>query len=180
VTPAEIHARVKERFGDQVLAFEESILNPSIQLAPEVVAELGRYLKDAPELQFNYLMCLSGVDYGAGKTLGVVYHLQSIPLMHQIVLKVELPRESPSVPSVALIWRTADWHEREAYDLFGIRFEGHPDPRRIFLPDDWEGHPLRKDYVVQEFYHDIRVPFPDLDPDRGTYVFGVPGGGKKS
>ncbi len=81
----------------------------------------------------------------------------------------------PSAPSVALIWRTADWHEREVYDLFGIRFEGHPDLRRIFLPDDWEGHPLRKDYVVQEFYQDIRVPFPDLDPDRGTYVFGSPG-----
>jgi NADH-quinone oxidoreductase subunit C len=125
-------------------------------------------------------MCLSGVDYGAGQSLGVVYHLQSMTLMHQIVLKVELPRVSPSVPSEALIWRTADWHEREAYDLFGIRFEGHPDLRRIFLPDDWEGHPLRKDYVVQEFYHDIRVPFPDLDPDRGTYVFGSPGEGKKS
>jgi NADH-quinone oxidoreductase subunit C len=180
VTPAEIHTRVKERFGEQVLEFDDSVLNPYIKLAPEGVAEVARYLRDEPDLQFNYLMCLSGVDYGAGKSLGVVYHLQSMPLMHQIVLKVELPRESPAVPSVALIWRTADWHEREIYDLFGIRFEGHPDLRRIFLPDDWEGHPLRKDYVVQEFYQDIRVPFPDLDPDRGTYVFGSPGGGKKS
>jgi NADH-quinone oxidoreductase subunit C len=180
VTPTGIHARIKERFGDQVLEFEEALLNPSIKLTPEAVAQVGHYLKDNSELQFNYLMCLSGVDYGAGKPLGVVYHLQSMTLMHQIVLKVELPRTSPSVPSVASIWRTADWHEREAYDLFGIRFEGHPDPRRIFLPDDWEGHPLRKDYVVQEFYHDIRVPFPDLDPDRGTYVFGPPGGEKKS
>ena len=180
MTPAEIHARVKERFGAQILEFDESVPNPSIKLAPEVVAEVGQYLKDDPELQFNYLMCLSGVDFGAGKNLGVVYHLQSMPLMHQIVLKVELPRESASLPSVALIWRTADWHEREAYDLFGIRFEGHPDLRRIFLPDDWEGHPLRKDYVVQEFYQDIRVPFPDLDPDRGTHVFGPPAGGKRS
>jgi NADH-quinone oxidoreductase subunit C len=180
VTPAEIHARVKERFGEPVLEFEESAPNPSIKLAPETVAEVGQYLKNEPELQFNYLMCLSGVDYGAGKNLGVVYHLQSMILMHQIVLKVELPRESPSLPSVALLWRTADWHEREAYDLFGIRFEGHPDLRRIFLPDDWEGHPLRKDYVVQEFYQDIRVPFPDLDPDRGTHVFGLPSGGKQS
>jgi NADH-quinone oxidoreductase subunit C len=180
VTPTEIYTRVRERFADQVLEFDESTLNASIKLAPAVVAEVGRYLKDDADLQFNYLMCLSGVDYGAGKPLGAVYHLQSMTLMHQIVLKVELPRESPSVPSVALIWRTADWHEREAYDLFGIRFEEHPDLRRIFLPDDWEGYPLRKDYVVQEFYHDIRVPFPDLDPDRGTYVFGSPGGGKKS
>ena len=136
MTPAEIHARIKERFEEQVLEFEESLLNPSIKLVPEVAAEVGKYLKDDSELQFNYLMCLSGVDYGAGQPLGVVYHLQSMTLMHQIVLKVELPRASPSVPSVALIWRTADWHERDAYDLFGVRFEGHPDPRRIFLPDD--------------------------------------------
>jgi NADH-quinone oxidoreductase subunit C len=180
VTPAEIHTRVTERFRELVLEFDDSVLNPYMKVAPECVGDLARYLRDEPDLQFNYLMCLSGVDYGAGKGLGVVYHIQSMPLLHQIVLKVELPRESPAVPSVALIWRTADWHEREAYDLFGIRFEGHPDLRRIFLPDDWEGHPLRKDYVVQEFYQDIRVPFPDLDPDRGTRVFGSPGGGKKS
>jgi NADH-quinone oxidoreductase subunit C len=174
VTPAEIHAHVQERFGEMVLGFDETLLNPSIKLAPEAIAEVGQFLKDTADLQFNSLMCLSGVDYGAGKSLGVVYHLQSMTLMHQIVLKVDLPRESPAIPSVALIWRTADWHEREVYDLFGVRFEGHPDLRRIFLPDDWEGHPLRKDYVVQEFYQDIRVPFPDLDPDRGTYVFGSP------
>ena len=180
MTAAEIHAHVKKRFGEGVLEFDDTPLNPYMKLAPEIVAEVARALRDDSALQFNYLMCLSGVDYGAGKNLGVVYHLQSMTLMHQIVLKVDLPRESPNVPSVALIWRTADWHEREAYDLFGIRFEGHPDLRRIFLPDDWEGHPLRKDYVVQEFYHDIRVPFPDLDPDRGTHVFGPPAGGKKS
>jgi len=174
VTPAEIQARLQERFGEAVLESDDTALNPYVKIAPEAVAEVGRFLKEAPDLQFNSLMCLSGVDYGAGKSLGVVYHLQSMTLMHQIVLKVELPRESPTVPSVAFIWRTADWHEREAYDLFGIRFEGHPDLRRIFLPDDWEGHPLRKDYVVQEFYQGIRVPFPDLDPDRGTYVFGSP------
>jgi NADH-quinone oxidoreductase subunit C len=180
VTPAEIHERMKARFGDQVLEFNGEVLNPYIMLAPDILADVGRYLRDDPGLQCNFLMCLSGVDYGAGKPLGVVYHLQSLTLMHQIVLKVDLPRESPSVPSVAGIWRTADWHEREAYDLFGIRFEGHPDLRRILLPDDWEGYPLRKDYVVQEFYHDIRVPFPDLDPDRGTHVFGVPEGEKAS
>lgn len=180
MTPAEIHTRVKERFGEQILAFDESVANPFMTLVPEAIAEVGRFLKDDAELHFNYLMCLSGVDYGPGKNLGVVYHCQSLTFLHQIVLKVELPRESPSVPSLAFIWRTADWHEREVYDLFGIRFEGHPDLRRIFLPDDWEGYPLRKDYVVQEFYQDIRVPFPDLDPDRGTHVFGPPDGGKKS
>lgn len=176
MTPAEIHERVKERYGEKVLEFSADALNPTIKVVPEILADVARCLRDDSALQFNYLMCLSGVDYGPGQNLGVVYHMQSMTLMHQIVLKVDLPRESPTVPSVALIWRTADWHEREAYDLFGIRFEGHPDLRRIFLPDDWEGHPLRKDYVVQEFYQDIRVPFPDLDPDRGTHVFGSPAG----
>lgn len=176
MTPAEIHERVKERYGEKVLEFSAEALNPTIKVVPEILADAARYLRDDSALQFNYLMCLSGVDYGPGQNLGVVYHIQSMTLMHQIVLKVDLPRESPTVPSVALIWRTADWHEREAYDLFGIRFEGHPDLRRIFLPDDWEGHPLRKDYVVQEFYQDIRVPFPDLDPDRGTHVFGSQAG----
>lgn len=180
MTPADIHEQLKERFGERVVELNDGGVNPYVQLAPEILADVARYLRDDPALQFNYLMCLSGVDYGPGKPLGVVYHMQSMTLMHQIVLKVELPRESPAVPSVALIWRTADWHEREVYDLFGVRFEGHPDLRRIFLPDDWEGYPLRKDYVVQEFYHDLRVPFPDLDPDRGTYVFGSPGGGKES
>jgi NADH-quinone oxidoreductase subunit C len=78
VTPTEIHARIREHFGDQVLEFDESALNPSIKLASEAVAEVGRYLRDDPELQFNYLMCLSGVDYGPGRPLGVVYHLQSM------------------------------------------------------------------------------------------------------
>jgi NADH-quinone oxidoreductase subunit C len=148
---------MQERFGEAVLEFDDTVLNPYIKLAPEVVAEVGRFLKDTPDLQFNYLMCLSGVDYGAGKSLGVVYHLQSMTLMHQIVLKVELPRESPTAPSVALIWRTADWHEREAYDMFGVVFTGHSDLRRILLPDDWEGYPLRKDWVDPEFYNGMHV-----------------------
>jgi NADH-quinone oxidoreductase subunit C len=175
-----MHEQLTQRFGAGVLELNESGVNPYIKLAPEILADVARHLRDDPALQFNYLMCLSGVDYGPGQNLGVVYHMQSMTLLHQLVLKVDLPRESPAVPSVALIWRTADWHEREAYDLFGIRFEGHPDLRRIFLPDDWEGYPLRKDYVVQEFYQDIRVPFPDLDPDRGTDVFGSRAGEKES
>jgi len=94
----------------------------------------------------------------------VIYHLNSIPFEHSFVLKVEVTRNKedeplPQVFSLTPIWKTADWHEREAYDLVGIDFIGHPDLRRILLPADWQGHPLRKDYKEQEFYHGIKVKY---------------------
>ena len=95
-----------------------------------------------------------------GGTLSVVYHLESIELKHKIVLKVLLQRENPDVQSVSCVWRCADWHEREAYDLIGINFLNHPDLRRILMPYDWEaGYPLRKDYKNPEFYHGMKVPY---------------------
>jgi len=115
-------------------------------------------------------MCLSGIDDGA--KLGVVYNLHSMVHNHKITLKVELEdRETPRVPTVATLFGTADWHEREAYDMIGIVFEGHPDLRRILCPDDWEGYPLRKDYKVQQTYRGLTVPYPEgLNPDRGHWV----------
>jgi NADH-quinone oxidoreductase subunit C len=94
----------------------------------------------------------------------IVYNLYSIPYNSQLTLKVELIRNKadeplPELPSVSHIWRTADWHEREAYDLMGIKFSGHPDLRRILLTADWQGHPLRKDYQIQETYHGIKVAY---------------------
>ena len=92
----------------------------------------------------------------------IAYNLYSIPYEHHLTLKIRFPRlgengKLPAVPSVTSVWRTADWHEREAYDLMGIHFTGHPDMRRLFLPEDWQGHPLRKDYTEQERYHGITV-----------------------
>ena len=87
----------------------------------------------------------------------VVYHLGSSSYKHKIALKVEVGRDEPKVPTVERVWRIANWHERETYDMYGIVFEGHSDLRRILCPDDWEGYPLRKDYQVQEFYRGIKV-----------------------
>jgi NADH-quinone oxidoreductase subunit C len=98
------------------------------------------------------------MDYTGGK-LGVVYHLHSMKWNHKIVIKVEVPAENPHVPSVESVWKTANWHEREAYDMIGVIFNGHPDLRRMLLPEDWVGHPLRKDYQVQEFYNGMKVPY---------------------
>jgi len=103
---------------------------------------------------------LTGLDNGVEKsTMEVLYHLYSIPYNHNIVMKVETDRGNPIVDTVSSVWRTADWHEREAYDMFGIKFNNHPDLRRILLPADWEGFPLRKDYQEQEYYHGIKVKY---------------------
>lgn len=180
MTPEQIYEALKKKFGDAILEFDGEALDPWIKIVPEKTLEIAKHLKDDPELAFDYLMCLSGMDYGADSHLGVVYSLYSMQKRHRITLRVDLPREDPHVPSVESVWRTADWHEREAYDLFGIIFEGHPDLRRILCPDDWEGYPLRKDYVVQEYYHGIRVPYQEdwgkyetfqKNTDRGHFVF---------
>ena len=107
---------------------------------------LAEKLKNNPELSFDFLFCLSGVDYG--KQLAVVYHLNSTTHKHAVVLKVKTgDRANPAFDTVCDIWRTAEFHERETYDMFGIRFNNHPDLRRIFLDEEWKGYPLRKDYV---------------------------------
>lgn len=180
MTPQEIHQKLQSKFGDAILESNFEAFDPWLRIKPEATAEVSKFLKDDPDLKFDSLMCLSGMDYGADAELGVVYNLFSMTHRHKITLRVNVPRDNPKVPSVEQIWRTADWHEREAYDLFGIVFEGHRDLRRILCPDDWEGYPLRKDYVVQEYYHGIRVPYQEdwskyetfaRNPERGHFVF---------
>lgn len=166
--------RLKKKFGDKITGANSTNLDPWIEVAPESLAEVCLYLRDEKDLRFNYLNCISGVDYlevdpkKAAKVdwqphTEVVYHLWSLTHKHSLVLKVILPRwkggvegELPEVPSVAAIWPTADWHEREVYDLSGVRFVGHPALRRILCPEDWVGHPLRKDYEMPLEYHGIR------------------------
>ena len=153
----EIHAKLSSKFGDKIVEFTEDALDPYVVVAPDALVQVCEYLAEDEELIFDSLMCLSGVD---NKTdLEVVYHLFSMSKRHKFTLKVAVPKEEAVVPTVSNIWRTANWHEREAYDILGIKFDGHPDLRRILLPDDWEGHPLRKDYVVQEYYHGMKVPY---------------------
>ncbi len=180
MSPADIVQKLRDKFGEQILAFDEKALDPAVRVAPPAVREVCQFLKDEPELYFDMCHDISGYDLGAGKDLGLIYHLFSFRHRHWFTVKAEVPRESGHVPTVSLLWRTADWHEREAYDLFGIAFDGHPDLRRVLCPDDWEGWPLRKDYVVQEYYHGIRVPYDEdwhkidtlmVNPERGHYVF---------
>lgn len=157
---------ISEKFGpESLVAQDANALQAWLEVPAAKLADICQFLRDDPRLYFDYLECLSGVDLGpkAGR-IGVVYHLMSIPRGHRIVLKCFVPRTNeadslPELPSVTSIWRTAEWHEREAYDLVGIHFAGHPDLRRILLPEDWPGHPLRKDYENPEFYHGFQTEY---------------------
>ena len=143
-------------FPEVDLQYDDAV--PCIVIPAAAIKDISLQLRDDEELQCDALMCLSGVDNADG-TLGVVYHLHSMQLNHKVTLKVIVPVEDPHVPTVEKVWRTADWHEREAYDLIGVVFDGHRDLRRILLPYDWEGYPLRKDYEVPEFYLGMKVPY---------------------
>jgi NADH-quinone oxidoreductase subunit C len=174
MTAAEIIAILEERFGAAVLSKKPDAIDPWISIEPAKLVEIAMFLRDDPRLRFDILNCITGVDYlepdakkaakaGFEPHLEVVYHLSSFEHKHRFVVKLMLPRwkdgkagELPEVPSVAHIWRTADWHERETYDMCGILFTGHPDLRRILLAEDWEGYPLRKDYEYPLEYHGVR------------------------
>jgi NADH-quinone oxidoreductase subunit C len=153
-----------ERLGaDVVLGEETGGMQPALIIAPDRITDVCLELRNNPATYCDFLACLSGVDYGTeANKFGVVYHLTSIPYQTQITLKISKTQDRnfddlPSFPSVSSVYRTAEWHEREVYDLLGIFFENHPDLRRILLPDDWEGFPLRKDYVTAEYYKGIKI-----------------------
>lgn len=133
---------------------------PTIVVAASDLLDVCQQLHTHSSTYFDLLSCVTGVDNGPqANTMEVIYHLYSIPFDHRIVLKVVLDRMDPQVKTVSGIWRTANWHEREIFDLFGIKFVDHPDLRRILLPADWIGHPLRKDYKTQDYYHGIKYDY---------------------
>ncbi len=161
----EIFDNLQKKFGEEVVfdfhADPKKDKDPWCQVQGWRIDEVARYLRDDPELRFDWLQCLTGVDYPDKKQIHVVYHLWSYAKKHAFVVKCFLPREDPSLPSLVDVWKTANWHERETFDLLGVLFEGHPDLRRLLLPDDWEGHPLRKDFAEKGDYHGIPTVRPN-------------------
>lgn len=154
----EIYDKLKSRFNEAILDMPEVKAGDRfINILHENLYEVAMYLRDDSELQFDYMMCLSGID--AGKELAVTYHIYSYKFDHKIIIKTTVSKDNPKVPSLERVWRTADWHEREAWDMYGIEFTGHHNLIRILNPYDWEGYPLRKDYKTPEFYHDMKVPY---------------------
>lgn len=167
--------RLQQQFGAEIVGSDLEAVDPWVEVSADALPVVCRYLRDEPDLRFNMLHCISGVDYlepDPKKVAKVdwephcelLYHLSSLIHKHRLVLEVSLPRwkdgiegRLPEVPSVSHVWSTANWHEREVFDLSGIRFTGHPNLERILCPEDWQGHPLRKDYQMPTEYHGIRV-----------------------
>ncbi|MBI4778777.1 NADH-quinone oxidoreductase subunit C, partial [Candidatus Desantisbacteria bacterium] len=148
----EIIQAIKTKFTDAIEDVNDAV-DLTIRVKKESILEICRFLHDSPDLGFNYLSDICGVDYSSDNTRGtisqsrfdVVYHIYSIDKKHRLRIKAAV-NENEDISSVESVWKAANLYEREAYDMFGIVFDNHPDLRRILLPEDWKGHPLRKDY----------------------------------
>jgi NADH-quinone oxidoreductase subunit C len=170
VDTSKLFDRLQQRFPDELEPVAPEQGDPCLKVGPGLLKEVAEACRVDPELRFDCLHCITGIDFPAEGRLAVVYNLFSFTHRHRLTLRVELSREgTPKVPSVAEIWPAADWHERETYDLLGVIFDGHPDLRRLLLPDDWQGYPLRKDYKNPEYWHGIRID-PPYDPPGGWPV----------
>jgi NADH-quinone oxidoreductase subunit C len=155
MTPQQIVTALQDRFPGKITATFPDDRHPRVHLEFDHWREIAEHLIANPSLELDWLANLSGVDYAADNRMCCVYDLWSFEHRHSLAVKVFTPRDAPSIPSVADLWPAADWHEREAFDMFGIDFPGHPDLRRILCADDWEGFPLRKDYQFPREYHGI-------------------------
>lgn len=156
-----IHELLSNKFGEgQIEKGGEDFAQPFLLVDASILVELVTFLQQEPTLYMDFLSSISGVDKGpeAGK-IEVIYHLSSLTKNINIVLKIAVNRDEPVVPSITEVYKGANWLEREVYDLFGVHFDGHPDLRRILLPTNWEGYPLKKDYKEQETYHGVKVAY---------------------
>ncbi|MTI23023.1 NADH-quinone oxidoreductase subunit C [Fulvivirga sp. RKSG066] len=157
---SEIRELINKAIPQAVIGEDEKSSPKALIIEPGFLKDVCKLLFSNEKTYFDMLSCITGIDNGVEiNTMEVAYNLYSIPFDVHLMLKVELPREQPQIDSVTEIWKTADWQEREAYDLLGIDFIGHPDLRRILLPADWEGHPLKKDYKHQKYYRGIKVEY---------------------
>ncbi len=142
--------RLQEKFPEEIIEVGESAGQTYVIVKRERILDILKFLHDAGDLLFDHLADLTAVDWYKKKTprFEVVYNLYSIRYKEFLRIKAQVPEEDPRITSVTSIWKVANWFEREVYDMFGIVFEGHPDLRRLLMPEDWEGFPLRKDYPL--------------------------------
>jgi NADH-quinone oxidoreductase subunit C len=160
--------RIAAAFGEAVFGFEEAAARDAkdgprdafFRVRAGDIARVAARLRDDPDLACDFLQNLTAIDWPKAERFEIVYHLFSYRHRHEIVIKTEVPRSQPRLPTVAALWKNADWLEREQYDLLGVVFEGHPDLRRLLLPDDWVGHPMRKDYREASEYRGMPTSRP--------------------
>lgn len=165
-----IKSLISERLADAIIGEDQNATPKALLISSEKIAEVCELLHSNELTYFDQLSCLTGIDNGPESgTMEIIYNLYSIPRNLHLMLKVTVDRKKPVIDSVQHIWKTANWHERETFDLLGIEFKNHPDLRRILLPKDWEGYPLRKDYEEQEKYHGMTVKY-----DRDKYPDDIP------
>jgi NADH-quinone oxidoreductase subunit C len=159
---SEVSLKINEELKLETQFFD-NLPQPFIAIGASSLLPVCKFLYNNSSFYFDFLNCITAIDNGieAG-TIDIIYHLTSIPFEKSIVLKLQIDREigpDATVDSISSVWKTADWHEREIYDFFGVKFKNHPDLRRILLPADWLGHPMRKDYQEQDTYHGIKVKY---------------------
>lgn len=156
----EMQKKLQEKFGEaEIVATTDRAGDPFLTVPAAKIAEILSFGKADADLAFDCLSNLTGTD-APPDHLEVVYHLFSYGKRHSLTLKARVPRSNPHLPSADKVYQTANWQEREAFDLLGMIFDGHPDLRRIMLPDDWVGHPLRKDYKEEGDYRGISTTRP--------------------
>jgi NADH-quinone oxidoreductase subunit C len=148
LSPEDVESRLRARFGDDVLAFEDQHGHAVATVSLARYHDVCRFLRDEPDLDCTYCDFTAGVDFGPERGFEVVTHLYSVAHRHNVRVKVQLPAEDPSCPTVSDLFPTSDWHERETMEMFGIRFEGHPQPVKLLLSEPFEGQPLRKDFPL--------------------------------
>jgi len=156
---ATVVQKLSSTFGEGILEFSEFRDELTVVVPKERIVEVCRFLKEDPDLRFDLLADLCGIDmFTPVKRFGVIYNLFSIAHHQRIRLKTFVEEDDLHVPTVTGVWATANWHERETFDMFGIVFDGHPDPRRIYMPDEYEHFPLRKDFPLMGIPGSIPLP----------------------
>jgi len=164
MSPEEICHVLKSELGDAIADTVLEACRPFAVVSTDAWPDVARFLREDRRMGFDFLRCISAIDLLADDKLACVYDLLSLSRIsatevmaanHEFAVRVVTDRNAPKIPSVADVWPAAEWHEREAFDMMGIEFTDHPDPRRILCPEDWEGFPLRKDYAFPVEYHGI-------------------------
>jgi NADH-quinone oxidoreductase subunit C len=150
---SDIYKVLDSKFSDDI----EIVDDKFIKVLSSKWYDIALLLKNDNKLKLDYLMCISSYDVGDKKTYGVAYNFKSTSLNHYLEIRIEVT-DDESISSISDLWGSADWHEREAYDMMGIKFKNHPNFKRILLSDDWDGHPLRKDYDTPDYYRGMPVP----------------------
>jgi NADH-quinone oxidoreductase subunit C len=159
LTNEKVLERIKTKFADALLESSDFRDELTMVVRKENIVDICRFLKEDPSLKFDFLMDLCGIDMNTPRNrFGVVYNLYSLPNKYRIRLKTFVEESDPRLGTVTGIWKTADWHERETYDMFGIIFDGHPDLRRIYMPDEFEYYPLRKDFPLMGIPGSLELP----------------------